>query len=61
MFATALAQAVVGAIALKLPNTASSVQIVILHGVFVALFAAAALLFLCAARKGIPPRAGVAG
>ena len=61
LFATALAQALVGAVALKLPNTASSVQIVILHGVFVALFAGAALLFQYAARKGFPPRAGAAG
>jgi hypothetical protein len=61
LFATALAQALVGAIALKLPNTASSVQIVIVHGVFVALFAGAALLFRYAARKGLPPRAGAAG
>ncbi len=60
-FATALAQALVGAIALTLPNTASSVQIVILHGVFVALFAGAALLFRYAARKGLPPYAGAAG
>jgi hypothetical protein len=61
LFATALAQALVGAIALKLPNTASSVQIVILHGAFVALFAGAALLFRYAARKGFPRRAGAAG
>jgi hypothetical protein len=61
MFATALAQALVGAIAFKLPNTASSVQIVILHGVFVSLFAGAALLFRYAARNGFPPRAGAAG
>ena len=61
LFATALAQALVGAIALKLPNTASSVQIVILHGVFVALFAGAAFLFRYAARKGFPPRAGATG
>lgn len=60
LFATALAQAVVGAIALKLPNTASSVQIVIVHGVVVALFAGAALLFRYAARKDFPPRAGAA-
>jgi hypothetical protein len=58
--ATALAQALVGAIALGLPNTAGSVQILILHGVFVALFAGAALLLRYAARKGFPPRAGVA-
>ena len=60
-FATALAQALVGAIALRLPNTASSVQIVIVHGVLVALFAGAALLFQLAVRKGIPPRSGAAG
>lgn len=54
LFATALAQALVGAIAFKLPNTAGPVQIVILHGVLVALFAGAALLFRHAARKGIP-------
>jgi len=52
LFATALAQAVVGAIALALPNTAGSVQIVLLHGVFVALFVGAALLFRHAARTG---------
>ena len=52
LFATALAQALVGAIALKLPNTASSVQIVILHGLFVALFAGAALLFRYTAQQG---------
>ena len=61
LFATALAQALVGAIALTLPNTASSVQIVILHGVFVALFAGAGSLFLYAARRGFPLRAGTAG
>ncbi len=61
LFATALAQALVGAIALKLPNTASAVQIVILHAVLVALFAGAALLFRRAARRGLPPRAGAAG
>lgn len=58
MFATALAQAFVGAIALTLPNTASSAQIVILHGVFVVLFVGAALLFRYAARNGFSPRAG---
>ncbi len=51
MFETALAQAVVGAIALRLPNTAGPVQIVLLHGAFVALFAGAALLFRHAARE----------
>ena len=51
MFATALAQALVGAIALMLPNTASSTQIVILHGIFVALFAGAGLLFRYATRN----------
>ena len=60
-FATALAQALVGAIALKLPNTASSVQIVVVHGVLVALFAGAAFLFRYAARKGFRPRAGAVG
>ena len=55
LFAMALAQAMVGAVALRLPNTASSMQIVILHSVFVALFAGAALLFGCAARKGSGP------
>lgn len=58
LFATALAQALVGAIALKFPNTASSVQIVLLHGLFVALFAGAALLFRYAAREGFPARTG---
>jgi hypothetical protein len=53
LFATALAQALVGAIALKLPNTASSTQIAIVHGLFVALFVAAAFLFRYAARKGL--------
>lgn len=57
LFATALAQATVGAIALNLPNTASSMQIVMVHALFVALFAGAALLFRHAARAGIPPRA----
>jgi hypothetical protein len=51
LFVTAVAQASVGAIALQLPNTAGSVQIVMLHGVFVALFAGAALLFRYAARE----------
>lgn len=56
LFATAVAQALVAAIAIKLPNTASSAQIVILHGVFVALSAGAALLFRYAARKALAPR-----
>jgi hypothetical protein len=60
LFATALAQALVGAIALKLPNTASSVQIVILHSVLVSLFAGAALLFQYAARNEFPPHSGAA-
>ena len=60
-FATALAQAVVGAIALTLPNTASAVQIVILHGAFVALFVGAALLFRQAARKGFHSHPFTAG
>ena len=58
MFATALAQALVGAIALKLPNTASSGQILVLHGLFVALFAGAAFLFRHAAETGFRPYAG---
>jgi len=57
LLATALAQAFVGAIALKLPNTASSAMIVIVHGIFVALFAGAALLFRNAASKGAQSRA----
>ena len=61
LFATALAQALVGAIALELPNTAGPVQIVLLHGLFVALFAGAALLFRYAARREYPARAGAAG
>jgi hypothetical protein len=59
--ATALAQAVVGVIAVKLPNTAGPLQIVLLHGLFVALFAGAALLFHYAAREGYPARAGAEG
>ena len=51
MFATAEAPALVGAIALKLPNTASPTQIVILHSVFVAMFAGAGLLFRYAAAE----------
>lgn len=50
LFATALAQALVGGIALTYPNTASAVAIVVLHGVFVALFVGSALLFRYAAR-----------
>ena len=57
LFATAVAQALVGAIALTLPNTASLMQIAIMHGVFVALFAGAALLFRYAAREGFRQRA----
>lgn len=49
LLATALAQALVGAIALELPNTADPLQILLLHGVFVALFVVAALLFRYAA------------
>ena len=60
LFATALAQALVGAMALKYPNTASPVQIVLLHGLFVALFAGAGLLFRYAAQERFP-RAGAAG
>jgi len=50
LFATALAQAVVAVIALNYPNTASPTAIVLLHGLFVALFAASALLFRYAAK-----------
>jgi hypothetical protein len=51
LFATALAQALVGVIALELPNTASPVQIVVLHAMFVAMFAGSAVLLRYAARK----------
>jgi hypothetical protein len=51
LFATAVAQAVVGGVALTYPNTASPTAIVILHGVFVALFAGSGVLFLHAARN----------
>lgn len=61
LFATALAQALVGAIALVLPNTASFLQIVTLHAVLVALFLGAALLFRYAAHKGLSARAEAAG
>jgi hypothetical protein len=61
LFATALAQALIGVIALELPNTASSTMIVIVHGGLVAVFAGAAVLFRHAARKGLPPHAGAAG
>jgi len=54
MFATALAQALVGVIALKYPNTASPAQIVVLHAVLVAMFAGAGLLFRHAARERFP-------
>ena len=52
LLATALAQAVVGVIALESPNTASPAQIVSLHGVLVAMFAGAAWLFRHAAQVG---------
>jgi hypothetical protein len=51
MFVTAMAQALVGALALKYPNTANPVQIVLLHLLFVAMFAGAGLLFAHAARE----------
>jgi hypothetical protein len=60
LFATALAQALVGVVALRLPNTASSLQIAVLHGVLVALFTGAALLFRYVARSGCPPSTGAA-
>ena len=50
-FATAASQAAVGAIALRLPNTATPLHIAILHGILVALFVGAGLLFRHAARK----------
>jgi hypothetical protein len=50
MFATAFAQAVVGAMALSYPNTAGPAQIVLVHGVLVAMFAGAGFLFRFAAR-----------
>ena len=55
MFATALAQALVGGFALNYPNTASPTQIVVVHGLFVALFAGSALLFRHAARQQFAP------
>ena len=61
LIATAVAQALVGAIALTLPNTASPLQIVLLHGAFVALFAGAAILFRHAAQQGFPQHPGAAG
>lgn len=57
MFATAVAQAAVAAVALKLPNTASSLQILLVHGLFITLFAGAGLLFRHAARTAFPARA----
>jgi hypothetical protein len=45
LWAAALALALVGAFAVTYPNTASPVQIVLLHGILVALFASAAVLF----------------
>ena len=47
----ALALALVGAFALQYPNTAGAVQIVIVHGLLVALFAGASWLFGYAARN----------
>ena len=61
VFVMALAQLAVGAVALRLPNTASPTQIVIVHGVFVALFVGAAILFRHAARQGSSRHAGTAG
>jgi uncharacterized membrane protein len=45
MFLAALAQALVGVFALQYPNTARPTQILLVHGVFVGLFAGAAWLF----------------
>jgi hypothetical protein len=61
LLVTALAQLLVGAVALNLPNTASPTQIVILHGVLVALFVSSSTLFRYAARKESPPRAWATG
>ena len=61
MFATAVAQALVGAFALTYPNTAGPLQIVLLHSLFVALFAGSGLVFRYAAREELPARAGAAG
>ena len=58
MFATALAQALVGAFAWNYPNTASPLQIVILHGLLVAMFTGAGVLFRYAAREGSPRAQG---
>ena len=60
LLATALSQAVVGAFALNYPNTAGPVQIVVVHGLFVALFAGAAWLFRLAARQRSAAPAGTA-
>ena len=49
LFATALAQALVGGLALTYPNTASAMAIVLLNGSFAALFLGSALLFRIAA------------
>ena len=59
--AAALAQALVGVFALTYPNTASPTAIVLLHGLFVALFVGSALLFRYAAREHLPAAAGRAG
>jgi hypothetical protein len=53
-FATALAQAIVGVIAVRLPNTAGVVAIVLLHSAFVAAFITSGLLFRHAARPHPP-------
>lgn len=49
LFATALAQVLVGAIALTYPNTANAMALVLLNGSFAALFVGSALLFRYAA------------
>jgi hypothetical protein len=58
-FAMALAVGLVGAFALSYPNTAGPVQIAFVHGVFVALFAGAGLLFRHAGRGGSGPSGGL--
>jgi hypothetical protein len=56
MFAMALALAAVAVVALQLPNTASSVQILTVHAVFVGLLTGAALLFRYSARQAVSPQ-----
>lgn len=52
MIATAAVQALVTVIALMLPNTASTTEILLVHGAFVLSFAIAGSLFRYAGRPG---------